>query len=54
VFGVFASGADVRVAAATFRNEQVYPVRFVTRSKYQTFWRRALGDAAAACCFGGD
>jgi 4-diphosphocytidyl-2-C-methyl-D-erythritol kinase len=52
IFGVFESQADAQQAAGAFRAERCYPADFVSRRRYQTLWRRALGKAAEASCFG--
>jgi 4-diphosphocytidyl-2-C-methyl-D-erythritol kinase len=52
IFGVFKSQAEARQAAGAFRAESCYPAHFVSRRRYQTLWRRALGKAAEASCFG--
>ncbi len=54
LFGVFGSGADVQQAARAFRAVPTYPVRFVSRRQYRTLWRRALGFASEASCFGSE
>jgi 4-diphosphocytidyl-2-C-methyl-D-erythritol kinase len=53
VFGIFASSAGARQAAAQFRAANCYCVRFLSRRQYQAHWRRALGTAAAFSCFSG-
>ncbi len=53
VFGVFESDARARQAALAFRAARTYPARFVNKRQYQGLWRRALGTAAEASCFGG-
>jgi 4-diphosphocytidyl-2-C-methyl-D-erythritol kinase len=52
VFGIFGSEAEARQAAGAFRAGRTYPVRFVSRRQYRALWRRALGTAASASCFG--
>lgn len=42
IFGIFASLHDARVAAASFPIGHATPVRFVTRSRYQKIWAKAL------------
>ena len=53
VFGAFESDAGARRAAGAFRAAHTYSIRFVNRRQYRTLWRRALGPAAEASCFGG-
>ena len=52
VFGLFADVAGCRAAASSFDEGTAFPVRFVSRRQYRSFWRRRLGSAAAASCFG--
>jgi 4-diphosphocytidyl-2-C-methyl-D-erythritol kinase len=46
VFGVFGSEAESRAAAAKFSTGSVFPVRFVSRKRYENVWRRALNPGA--------
>jgi 4-diphosphocytidyl-2-C-methyl-D-erythritol kinase len=52
VFGVFSSSQAAQQAAAAFPAGHSFPVRFVSRRQYRASWRRALGSAAKASCFG--
>ena len=54
IFGVFGSGAEVQQAARGFCAVPTHPVRFVSRRQYRTLWRRALGSASEASCFGSE
>lgn len=52
IFGVFQTPTEARRAALALRMGQSYAARFVKRSQYRSLWRRALGHAASASCFG--
>lgn len=45
VFGIFATAAEMRAAAAAFPPGHANAVRFVTRAQYQRRWRKALQNA---------
>ncbi len=51
IFGIFTDPADLSEAASTFPAGAAFPARFVSRGRYRELWRRALGSAAADCCF---
>jgi 4-diphosphocytidyl-2-C-methyl-D-erythritol kinase len=51
LFGIFPNAGAVSRATAAFPPESVYPFRFVSRRRYQSAWRRALGPAAQASSF---
>ena len=51
VFGIFRDLPEATTAARQFAPGTVFPVRFVSRRRYQGLWRRALGPAASASCF---
>jgi 4-diphosphocytidyl-2-C-methyl-D-erythritol kinase len=53
VFGVFETAAGAKQAGEAFRGASVYPARFLNRRRYKALWRRALGSASEASCFGG-
>lgn len=44
VFGVFPSAEDVRNAMASFRNQQVFPITFLSRARYFSLWRKQLRE----------
>lgn len=44
IFGIFKTSAEVRVAAAKFPGGAAFPVRFLTRKRYQNIWQRALNE----------
>ncbi len=52
IFGIFGNGASTRSAALSFPSGTAFPVRFVSRRRYRSLWRRALGPNADASCFG--
>ncbi|MDQ2843396.1 MAG: 4-(cytidine 5'-diphospho)-2-C-methyl-D-erythritol kinase [Acidobacteriota bacterium] len=52
VFGLFATSSEASAAAGQFPAGTAFPVRFVPRRQYRSIWRRALGSAADASCFG--
>jgi len=51
VFGVFPSAQLAQAAALAFPKAKTYWVRFVSRRRYRSLWRKALGPAAGASCF---
>ncbi len=53
VFGVFQTAAEARGAASKFPPGWAHAIGFVSRRQYRSAWRRALGPAAEASCFGG-
>jgi 4-diphosphocytidyl-2-C-methyl-D-erythritol kinase len=42
LFGVFRTAEETRTAASKFRPGTAFPVRFVSRRRYQSLWRRAM------------
>jgi 4-diphosphocytidyl-2-C-methyl-D-erythritol kinase len=50
LFGLFETASQAREAAARFPAAAATPVRFVTRKRYKSVWRRALGAAAKDSC----
>ncbi|HTP88186.1 MAG TPA: 4-(cytidine 5'-diphospho)-2-C-methyl-D-erythritol kinase [Bryobacteraceae bacterium] len=44
VFGVFGSPGERDRALGSFRREEVFSVKLVSRGAYQALWRRQLGD----------
>ncbi|MGH9585128.1 MAG: hypothetical protein ACRD4O_19590, partial [Bryobacteraceae bacterium] len=42
VFGIFGTDAEARTAAAKFAASAAFPVRFVTRKRYENVWRLAM------------
>jgi 4-diphosphocytidyl-2-C-methyl-D-erythritol kinase len=51
LFGIFKDAAAARRAASHFPAKSARMVRFVSRRRYETLWRRSLGPAAEASCF---
>lgn len=51
LFGIFRTEAEAREAASKFPAGTAFPVRFISRRRYRSQWRRALGPVAAASCF---
>lgn len=47
MFGIFGTGAEARAAAASFRAGTAFPVRFVSRKRYESVWGRAFRAAIA-------
>jgi 4-diphosphocytidyl-2-C-methyl-D-erythritol kinase len=52
IFGLFHSDAGARQAARAFSAASCYAVHFLSRGQYRARWRRALGRATEASCFG--
>jgi 4-diphosphocytidyl-2-C-methyl-D-erythritol kinase len=44
VFGVFSRSEDVQIAMASFRNQQVFPITFLSRARYFASWRKQLSE----------
>ncbi|MBV9303400.1 MAG: 4-(cytidine 5'-diphospho)-2-C-methyl-D-erythritol kinase [Acidobacteriaceae bacterium] len=51
LFGIFGSAGQARSAASNFPPGMAHPVRFISRRRYKSIWRRSLGSAAGASCF---
>jgi 4-diphosphocytidyl-2-C-methyl-D-erythritol kinase len=51
IWANFADDAARTRALASFPQNTVHAVKFVSRRQYRNRWRRALGSAAAASCF---
>lgn len=45
IFGIFHTAAHARTAASAFPPGQATPVRFLTRTQYQSRWRKALSPS---------
>ena len=44
VFGVFSKSEDIQMAMASFRNQQVFPITFLSRARYFASWRKQLSE----------
>jgi 4-diphosphocytidyl-2-C-methyl-D-erythritol kinase len=44
LFGVFRTAEEAHTAASQFRPGTAFPVRFVSRRRYRSLWRRAIGS----------
>ena len=53
LFGIFPGTDQLNAAAEAFSGYSVFRARFVSRPRYRSLWRRALGPAWDASCFAG-
>ncbi len=44
VFGVFPDAENVQSAMAAFRNQQIFPITFLSRARYFSLWRKQLSE----------
>lgn len=44
IFGVFSNSEDVQIAMASLRNQQVFPITFLSRARYFASWRKQLSE----------
>ncbi|MGA8026601.1 MAG: 4-(cytidine 5'-diphospho)-2-C-methyl-D-erythritol kinase [Bryobacteraceae bacterium] len=51
LFGIFRSPSERQMAASSFPAGTAFPLHFISRPRYRSLWRRALGPVAGSSCF---